>query len=260
VPLNLSPLLAETYEPGMNPTGWWLSEKLDGIRCCWDHTCRTFRSRNGNAFAVPKAFVAKLPDLPLDGELWISRGQFDRTSSVVRSAGDKGWVDVTFMLFDIPMREAGPFEERYEVLQHLAKLGLGSQVKVLTQTKCTGLAMLEQTMDYIVENGGEGLMLRKPGSLYEHRRSSTLLKYKRMLDAEAVVVGYQPGEGRHTGSMGALHCVLPSGKNFKVGTGFSDAERANPPPIGCTISFKYQELTKSGTPRFPAFVRIRNPE
>lgn len=261
MPLNLSPLLAEHYDPRMDPTGWWISEKYDGLRCCWDHEHRSFQSRTGNTFAVPKAFTAKLPELPLDGELWIARGEFDRTSSIVRSAGDKGWADVTFMLFDIPMREAGSFEERHEVLLHLASLGLGSQVRVVTQTKCTGRSMLETMMDRVVENGGEGLMLRKPGSLYEHRRSTTLLKYKRKLDGEAVVIGHQPGEGHCSGTMGALHCALPNGIKFKVGTGFSEKDRKNPPPIGCTITFQYTGLTKTGKPRGPAvFVRIRPPE
>ena len=100
-------------------------------------------------------------------------------------------------------------------------------------------------------------MLRQPGSLYEARRSSTLLKVKRFHDAEATVLEHLPGAGRHKGRLGALAVQLPDGTNFSVGTGFSDAQRENPPSIGSTITFRYQELTDGGVPRFPSFVRVR---
>jgi DNA ligase-1 len=106
--------------------------------------------------------------------------------------------------------------------------------------------------------GGEGLMLRQPGSLYEAGRSSTLLKVKTFHDAEARVVEHLPGAGRHKGRLGALSVELPDGTSFSVGTGFSDAQRASPPPIGSTITFRYQELSDRGVPRFPSFVCVRS--
>lgn len=254
-------LLAETYAPGsMDPTGWWLSEKYDGLRCIWDHESRTFYSRNGNPFAAPSFFTEKLPKLPLDGELWLGRGMFDEASSIVRSSQDKGWKDLHFMLIDIPWANAGPFEERYAILQHLMTLGVGAHVHLITQTQCTGAPMLEKTLEFIVQNGGEGLMLRKPRSVYVGSRSPTLLKYKRRLDAEAVVVAYEPGEGGCAGLMGALWCALPNGVKFKVGTGFDLKDRRNPPPIGSTITFSYLKLTKTGKPYGASFERIRKPE
>jgi DNA ligase-1 len=51
---------------------------------------------------------------------------------------------------------------------------------------------------------------------------------------------------------------LPNGIHFSVGTGFSDSQRGNPPPVGSTITFRYQELSDRGVPRFPSFVRVRN--
>jgi DNA ligase-1 len=99
-------------------------------------------------------------------------------------------------------------------------------------------------------------MLREPGSRYEAGRSSTLLKVKRFLDAEARVVEHLPGAGRHKGRLGALGVVLPDGTLFSVGTGFSDAQRENPPPVGSLITFRYQELSDGGVPRFPSFVRV----
>lgn len=254
-------LLAESYQPGMDPTGWWMSEKLDGVRCYWEHETRIFRSREGNVYRAPKFYTARLPSVPLDGELWLGRGRFDEASGIARSGQDKGWGTLQFIVFDIPMREAGPFEQRQAMLKKLAEPGLGSQVSIMPQARCEDREMLERAMTLVVESGGEGLMLRQPGSLYVNGRSTTMLKYKHFQDAEAVVVGYKPGENSNVGVMGALWCVLPNGIKFKVGTGFSDAERRNPPPIGCTITFRFQGYTKSGKPRGPAsFIRIRPPE
>ena len=101
-------------------------------------------------------------------------------------------------------------------------------------------------------------MLRRPGARYVAGRSDTLLKVKTFHDAEARVVGHQPGTGRHQGRMGALLVELDDGTAFKVGTGFSDAEREDPPPVGTVITFRYQELTEAGVPRFPSFVRVRD--
>jgi DNA ligase-1 len=104
--------------------------------------------------------------------------------------------------------------------------------------------------------GSEGLMLRQPGSLYETGRSPTLLKVKRFQEAEARVVGYEQGSGRHKGRLGALLVETANGTCFAVGTGLTDAQRDNPPPVGSTITFRYQELTDRGVPRFPSFVGI----
>jgi DNA ligase-1 len=77
-------------------------------------------------------------------------------------------------------------------------------------------------------------------------------------DAEAVVVGHQAGAGRHKGRMGALLVRLPDGTDFAVGTGFSDRERENPPAVGATVTFRYQELSDAGVPRFPSWVGVRH--
>jgi DNA ligase-1 len=105
--------------------------------------------------------------------------------------------------------------------------------------------------------GGEGLMLREPGSNYQSGRSTSLLKVKTFHDAEAVVIGHEAGKGKHTGRLGALVVRLPSGITFSVGTGFTDAARSTPPPVGATITFRYQELTEAGVPRFPSYVGVR---
>jgi DNA ligase-1 len=84
------------------------------------------------------------------------------------------------------------------------------------------------------------------------------LKVKTFHDAEATVIGHEPGKGRHAGRLGALTVRLPNGKEFSVGTGFSDKERQTPPSVGSLITFRYQELSDAGIPRFPSYVGLRS--
>src|SRR5580765_3914457 len=100
-------------------------------------------------------------------------------------------------------------------------------------------------------------MLRQPGSKYHAGRSSTLLKVKSFKDAEAIVIGHQAGAGRHKGRLGALLVRLADGTEFAIGTGFSDRQRENPPAIGATVTFRYQELSDGGVPRFPSFAGVK---
>ena len=101
-------------------------------------------------------------------------------------------------------------------------------------------------------------MLREPGSSYVAGRSTTLLKVKSFFDSEATVIGHTKGKGRHKGTVGALEVRWGDGTEFKVGTGLSDAQRKAPPEVGSVVSFRYQELTKAGVPRFPSFVGVRH--
>jgi DNA ligase-1 len=122
---------------------------------------------------------------------------------------------------------------------------------------CAGLEHLRAELARVEALGGEGLMLRQPRSRYEVGRSLTLLKVKSFLDAEARVLEHLPGAGRHKGRLGALLVELADGTRFSVGTGFSDAERESPPPAGAVITFRYQELSEGGVPRFPSYVGVR---
>jgi DNA ligase-1 len=123
---------------------------------------------------------------------------------------------------------------------------------------CTGADALRAELARVEALGGEGLMLRQPGSRYVAGRSTTLLKVKSFFDAEARVIEHLPGEGRHAGRLGALLVERPDGTRFSVGTGFSDAERGAPPPIGSVITYRYQELSTGGVPRFPSYVGVRD--
>jgi DNA ligase-1 len=248
-------LLAERWDNAQDLAGWWLSEKLDGVRAYWDG--KSLISRLGNRFHAPDWFVEGLPEIPLDGELWIGRRAFQRTVGVVRRQDQTDlWKQVRYVAFDAPDVDCA-FEGRLAAIRaHIERHGppyLAAHEHVI----CTGLDHLRAELARIEALGGEGLMLRQPESRYEVGRSLTLLKVKNFRDAEARVLEQLKGAGRHKGRLGALLVELADGTRFSVGTGFSDAEREAPPPVGSVITFRYQELSEGGVPRFPSFVRMR---
>jgi len=251
-------LLAENWDNAMDVAGWWMSEKLDGVRAFWDG--RQFISRQGNVYHAPDWFCEALPESPLDGELWLDRGAFQKTVSIVRRLDRSDhWKQIKYLVFDAPEMDA-PFEDR---IGHLDETigSLGSAfVEALAHEVCEGMEHLERELARVEGLGGEGLMLRQPGSKYAKGRSMTLLKVKTFHDAEATVVGHTKGTGRHKGRVGALEVEAADGTRFKVGTGLSDKQRDDPPPIGVTITYRYQELTDGGVPRFPSFLRVRDDE
>src|SRR5438067_1203273 len=243
-------LLAERWDNVLDPTGWWLSEKLDGVRAYWDGT--QFWSRLGNPFHAPDWFVAGLPGEPLDGELWIGRKQFQRTVSVVRRQ-DKSehWQQVRYVVFDAPKLDK-EFEKRLAFVRECLTSDRPPYAVPHDHRRCQSLDHLRSELDRLEALRGEGLMLRRAGSRYESGRSSTLLKVKRFHDAEARVLQHVGGAGRHKGRLGALLVELPGGTTFSVGTGLPDAQREQPPPVGSLITVRYQELSEAGVPRFPS--------
>jgi DNA ligase-1 len=254
-------LLAKKWNPKNDPTGWWMSEKLDGVRAYWNGTA--FVSRLGNVFAAPAWYRAAMPRTTLDGELWCGRGAFQDTVSIVRSHADKGWSKVVYRVFDAPDMTA-PFEERMNALRvtmpHAAHDDAGPNVSLVSQTECDGVEYLCEMMAFILKQGGEGVMLRQPGSLYHFGRHASLLKVKQFADAEGTVLAHEPGKGKHVGRLGALVMRADNGATFNCGTGFTDAEREAPPPVGARVTYSYQELTRDGVPRFPAFIATRDYE
>src|ERR1043166_2609962 len=169
-------LLANVWKPSIDPTGWWMSEKYDGLRAYWDG--QKLWTRNGNLIHAPDYFLAELPrDIALDGELWIGHGKFEETISIVRSeTPDDRWKNIRYMVFDAPHAN-GTFEKRMELLR--ATVSAENQfVRIITQERCRGAAPPMAERNRVVREGGEGFMLRQPGSVYEPRRSPTLLKVK----------------------------------------------------------------------------------
>ena len=248
-------LLAERWDNAQDLAGWWLSEKLDGVRAYWDG--RSLISRLGNRFHAPDWFLEGLPETPLDGELWIGRKAFQRTVGIVRRQDRTDlWKEVRYVAFDAPGVDDA-FEGRLAAIRDHVGRHKPPYLAAHDHAVCTGIDHLREELARVEALGGEGLMLRQPGSRYEVGRSITLLKVKSFRDDEARVLEHLAGAGRHKGRLGALLVELANGTRFSVGTGFSDAERGAPPPIGSVITFRYQELSEGGVPRFPSYVGVR---
>ena len=231
-----------------------MSEKLDGVRAYWNGK-DALVSRGGNEFVAPPWFTSALPQgIPLDGELYCGRGQFQETISIVRSfvPDEERWKTIRYCVFDAP-HETYEFEQRLTLI-HRHKNNIVEPVKHVV---CTGQNHLNEELTRVIALKGEGLMLRQPKSKYEPKRSNTLLKVKKAHDAEAKVIGYTAGKGKNAGKVGALKVQMANGTEFKLGSGLSDKDRDHPPAVGSIVTYTFNELTKGGVPRFPRFLRER---
>ncbi len=249
-------LLANVYREGIDVGAYLVSEKLDGVRAIWDGEHLRFRS--GLPVAAPEWFIAALPKVPLDGELWAGRGTFERLSGIVRKAVpvDDEWRQVRYMIFELP-GAPGDFATRARQIESVVRSAQLPWLQAIEQRPAVDRRQVAKMLADVLKAGGEGLMLHRADASYETGRSDTLLKVKPWLDAEGVVVAHLPGKGRHAGRLGAVRLRLPDGRHLSIGTGFTDAQRDDPPPLGSVVTYRYRELTASGLPRFASFLRIR---
>jgi len=341
--------LADKYSPERNGiAGWYVSEKLDGMRALWDGGITTgllvsdvpwanknkkdhlkqepiatgLWSRYGNVIHAPRWFISKLPLCALDGELWLDRQSFQTLSSIVKQHNpDSRWKNIKYVVLDIV-----PYDYLFAsgrinnpnfkiqincseidswLTQHLEETSIRRhkgmsftnniawmrkniqthrnlvllQQQQLPYSTPRAHEQLEEMLSNILDIGGEGLVIRKPESIWTPKRSKDCLKLKPFKDDEAKVIGYVWGRlGKLDGLMGAL-VVIWQGKKFEL-SGFTDQERQlkhkvtggqastnrYPPlrtpgesvrdnienplfPIGTQVTFRYRELSDSGIPK-----------
>jgi len=242
--------LLNKYTKDINITGWYMSEKLDGVRAYWDG--EKLISRSGKVFSTPVFFIKDFPKRELDGELWSKRGDFSNIVSIVnQKKPHNGWNKLTFNVFEVPHAE-GNLVTRLATVQESQYIKLVQQKKIKTDT-----ALFKFLKD-IENKKGEGVVLRKGSLSYYAGRTNNALKLKSYVDEECKVIDINEGQGKNSERMGSLLCQMNNGKRIKIGTGFSQKERIDPPKIGTFITFKYYGLTSKGNPRFPVFMRIRS--
>lgn len=248
--------LANKYYSGIPVQEYWLSEKLDGVRAYWNG--QDLISRQGYRLHAPAWFTANFPAVHLDGELWLSRGQFAEVSGIVRQQNPEvsDWQKVHYWVFDLP-NVPGTFTQRIAMMKMLSASVHSDYLRWVPQFKIEKSEDLTQLLDDIVKKGGEGLMLHRGDSFYRAARNDDLLKMKTYEDEEAIVIAYIPGQGKYKNQLGALLVENAQKVRFKIGTGFTDAQRKNPPPIGSLITYKYVGKTKNNIPRFASFLRSR---
>ena len=249
-------MLANVYRPGVPLHDYWLSEKYDGLRGFWDG--QQLLTRGGEVIAAPGWFTAGWPAEPMDGELWIGRGKFEAALATVRrqTPMDDAWRRVRFMVFDLPAHP-GRFTDRIQACQALVRQLHRPWVQAVPQERVASHTELMARLDQVVKAGGEGLMLHRGDSFYRAERNDDLLKVKTHEDAEARVLQHLPGQGRHAGRMGALLVETQEGVRFRLGTGFTDAQRERPPAVGEWVTFRFRGVNESGVPRFASFLRVR---
>lgn len=249
-------LLAQHFTEAIDPGAYWVSEKLDGVRAIWDG--ETLRFRSGRTIRAPRWFVDGLPAHPLDGELWIGRGQFERVSAAVRRDHplDAEWQAISYQIFEWP-GAAGTFTDRIDAIEASIARTNVAWLKQIAQVRVADRQALMAKLLQVEREGGEGLMLHRADALWQAGRSDALLKLKRHHDAEAKVIAHLPGKGKYRGLCGALLVEMADGKRFRLGSGLSDAQRHSPPPVGSMVTYRYRGYTVNGLPRFASFVRLR---
>lgn len=248
-------MLAREAPDPIDPGPYLVSEKLDGVRAFWDGGSLRFRS--GLPVAAPRWFTAGLQAVALDGELWLGRGQFDALSGAVRRARpvDAEWRAVRYEVFDLPSAPEA-FAARVERLNALARTTHNPALAVVPQLRLSDSAALQRHLHAVVRAGGEGLMLHRADAHWAPGRRDAMLKLKPVQDAEAVVVGHVAGRARNAGRLGALRVRTGAGVEFSLGTGFSDAQREQPPAPGTLVTYTFRGVTSAGVPRFASFLRV----
>ncbi len=239
-----------------NVTGWFMSEKLDGIRGYWDG--KRLLTKRGYRIVAPKYFIKNFPPFALDGELWIKRGAFEEVQSVVLDERvSLRWKEVTYNIFEVPNAD-GNFTQRLNRAKEWFKIHKNGYVKFIKQYKVRSKKHLYEYLRKVDNLGGEGVMIKEPERGYFTKRGSEILKLKSFKDAEATVIGINPGKGRFDGMMGSLLLEMKNGVRFRLGNGFRTSDRKEPPKIGDIVTFKYFGFTKNGKPKFASFLRIRD--
>ena len=301
-------MLAKEYEIGMiikkdlsklnPPKGWIMSEKFDGYRCLFfyeeinEKMTGVFISRNNKRFNAPECFLDCMPpynllkDKILDGELWAGRDNFQLMGTVRKKKPvPEEWSNIQYQVYDITNINE-PFVKRLKSLQKIVeftqkshnikmksnKLLMNCPLVFAKQTKITSEKMMKEYYNDIIQNEGEGIMMKHPNSLYENSRSSYMLKYKPAFDREAIIIDYKLGEGKYKGLLGSFICkplinhdtymsIDEEEDHIFTLSGMDDEIRNNfqqTHPEGTIINYECSGFTDRGVPRFGRYVRIRN--
>ena len=276
----MKPMLACSTQPDVETLDYpmYASIKLDGIRCL----AIEGKAYSRNMKLIPNEFVQQYfreNDLDgMDGELLVS-GDFNNVQSAIMSVS--GSPDFEYLVFDSTKDPNKFFSSRIEQLIDMDQAGYlrhASRVKLVEQHPVKSADDVRELYDQSIKDGYEGLVLRHPDGKYKFGRSTLkqqwMLKLKPVEDAEAKVVGVtQLLRNMDTSTkckdnmvpvpmLGAL-VVEAFGVQFEIGTGFNEKQRREywsyrGGLIGKYVTFKYQELSRYGVPRFPVFKGFRS--
>lgn len=256
----------KSYKSPVEIDKYWVSEKLDGMRGYWDG--KKLISKQGYLIPTPDWFILNWPKTAMDGELWIKRNSFQTLMSCIKTKPplhkktlqvlpenfNSCWKEIRFMIFDLPNHK-GDFSQRIESMKSIVRKNSSTHLSMIEQFKLESNEQLHNMLEQIVANQAEGLMLHLGSSYYQRGRTSALLKVKIAHDGEAKILSYNEGKGKYKNMLGSMWVRSSDGVTFKIGSGFSDKDRREPPAIGSIITFQYNGKTKAGKPRFARYIR-----
>lgn len=242
-------VLLNNYKEDTNVSGWYMSEKLDGVRAYWDG--EKLISRSGKVFSVPAFFIKDFPSHKLDGELWKERNAFSSVVSIVnKKNASNAWNQITYNIFEVP-------DSKGDLLERLERVKESKYIKLVKQIQVKNKKHLKSFLKEIENLGGEGIVVRDPAREYYTGRTDKALKVKSYIDTECEIVGYNEGKGKYANMLGSLSCQMENMQIIKIGSGLNNTQRISPPPLGTVVNFKYYGLTSKGNPRFPIFLKIK---
>lgn len=280
--------LAKSYDDVKKfPGDWAVQPKYDGARVVVRMTPDgevTLFSRTGKEWKGFKSIKTALKEfaqhlkeeswlcqtLYLDGEVVTyvdGKINFQVIQKLLMRDDDLEIGELKYVVFDAAeekewFNSERTYRQRYNHAEMLIGQGTDkiSLVPSVTEKNVTH-ALLESYCEKFMVQDLEGAMGRKLDEVVELKRSKHLVKCKNFLDDEAEIIGMVEGTGKYLGMMGTLVCRYKNGKEFEIGTGFSDAERKllwMTSPVGQLANFRYQNLTDGGVPRIPSFRGIRS--
>ena len=220
---------------------------------------RDLISRLGNAFHAPDWFLDGLPEVPLDGELWVGRKAFQRTVSIVRRQ-DKSehWKEVAFVVFDAPALDA-PFEDRLAFVRDHAERRRPPHFRAHEHAPLRGPRPPPRRAGARRGAGRRGPDAA-PARLALRGRPLDDAAQGQELPRRRGAGGRTPARGRAGTRAGSGRCSwsCPTARGSRSAPASPTPSAAAPPPIGRSITFRYQELSDGGVPRFPSYVGVRD--
>lgn len=263
--------------------------KLDGLRliAIKNNGKVTLYTRNGTIIDTLPTIVLALENcqyydnVVLDGEALSSSGTWNDSVSVMMSKkSKKDDSDIVFNVFDSIAFESWKnktgdvhYQFRADRVERIVEQINNKCVKVVPHIIANNESELKLYFQKCMDEGFEGIMLKKTNTPYEFKRSENILKLKPQVTYEGVVVGWFEGRNgtRLAGGFGGFHLLMPNGVVTRVGSGFNDQLRStiqieNPDSYLLKIveieaqpdPLTNDGLSVDGRARFPVFCRFRD--
>lgn len=275
----IEPMLAKSFEDYADSIKYpvYSQPKYDGIRCV--ATRDSLKSRGGKPFSsVPHIATALkplfdiLPGLALDGELYCDKfsNDFNSICSIVKkskpSESDlkESKAAIEYWVYDIASGDSkSTFSERYKLLRNLLK-DIPPCIRLVPTAIIASKKQLDDEYSKYMETGYEGQMVRLD-SIYENKRSKSLLKRKEFRDEEFQILDVIEGDGNKSGMAASMLLCNDRDQKFNSNikgdrTYLRELLKNKDSLIGKRATVKYFNLTPDGIPRFPYVIAIRDYE